>query len=51
MRLVSSRTMSWSLFPMEGIGLHLSMNEGCDVKMRSRVLILTVISNMCIDSA
>ena len=30
--------MLWSLFPIEGRGLHLSINEGGDVKMRSRVL-------------
>ena len=38
MRLVSSRTILWSLFPIEGSGLHLSINEGWDVKMRSNVL-------------
>ena len=34
--------MSWSLFPIEGSGLHLSINEGWDVKMRCSVLSLRV---------
>ena len=42
MRLVSRRTMSWSLCPIEGSSLHISINEGWDVKMRSRVLSLRV---------
>jgi hypothetical protein len=36
----STSTMSWSLLPMDGSGLHLSTSDGCVMKTRSCVFSL-----------
>ena len=39
---VSNSTMSWSLLPIDGIGLHLCLKLGWEVSIRSKILSLRV---------
>ena len=39
---ISSRTISWSLFAMDGSGLHRRLNSGWEVSIMSKVLSLHV---------
>ena len=37
LHVISSRTMSWSLFPIDGKGLHLSLNDRWEVSIKFNV--------------
>ena len=39
---ISSKTMSWSLFPIDGNGLHLNLNDGWEISIKSKVFSLRV---------